>query len=87
MLKSPFETPKIPTAAKFDSPPVNFMSTMINNIMQYFGKLQKPTLLFIAFVLTAGLGIIDYAIGPELAFSIFYLLPIMLAAWLVNRRA
>jgi diguanylate cyclase (GGDEF)-like protein len=87
MLKFPFETPKIPAAAKFDSPPVNFMSTMINNIMQYFGKLQKPTLLFIAFVLTAGLGVIDYAIGPELAFSIFYLLPIMLAAWLVNRRA
>jgi signal transduction histidine kinase len=33
------------------------------------------------------LGIVDYLTGPDLAFSIFYLLPITLVAWLVGRWA
>ncbi len=35
----------------------------------------------IAFWLVILIGLIDYATGPEIAFSIFYLLPISLVAW------
>jgi hypothetical protein len=63
------------------------MDPIIFNILQYFDKLEKATLIFIACGLIAIFGIIDYLTGPELALSIFYLLPIMLVAWLVNRRA
>ncbi len=59
---------------------------MIFNVVQYFSKLEKTKLIFIACGSITILGIIDYVTGPELAFSIFYLLPIMLVAWLVNRR-
>jgi diguanylate cyclase (GGDEF)-like protein len=63
------------------------MNAMINRIMQYFSKLEKRKLIIIAYALIGLLGIIDYLTVPELALSIFYLLPIMLVAWLVNRRA
>lgn len=32
-------------------------------------------------VIALGLGYVDYLTGPELAFSIFYLLPVMLGTW------
>jgi len=63
------------------------MSMLINRIMQFFAQLEKPKLILIGYSWIAGFGIIDYLTGPELALSIFYLLPIMLVAWLVNRRA
>ena len=62
------------------------MSVMMSRIMQFFSKLGKPQLILIACASIAGFGIIDYLTGPELALSIFYLLPVMLVAWLVNRR-
>jgi diguanylate cyclase (GGDEF)-like protein len=63
------------------------MDPMIFNILKYFDKLEKTKLILIACGLIAIFGIIDYLTGPELALSIFYLLPIMLVAWLVDRRA
>jgi hypothetical protein len=32
------------------------------------------------------LGVIDYATGPEIAFSAFYLIPVSATAWFVGRR-
>jgi signal transduction histidine kinase len=32
------------------------------------------------------LGVIDYATGPQISFSVFYLLPISLVTWLTNRQ-
>ena len=37
-------------------------------------------------LLSAALGVVNYLVGAELAFSVFYLLPISLATWYVNRR-
>lgn len=59
----------------------------MNAVMQYFGKLPKTTLLVMAGGLILAMGMVDYLTGPELAFSIFYLIPIMMIAWFVNRRA
>lgn len=36
---------------------------------------------------TLSLGFIDYSLGPELSFSVFYLGPIMLAGWYAGSRA
>src|SRR6185369_1812940 len=33
------------------------------------------------------IGVVDYFTGPEIAFSVFYLLPIMLAAWFAGKRS
>jgi len=46
----------------------------------------KPHLITSAFVLVLMLGVVDYATGAELNISIFYLLPISLMAWFVNRK-
>lgn len=40
-----------------------------------------------AFLLLVGIGGIDYVTGPDLSFSIFYLVPISLVAWAVGREA
>jgi len=60
---------------------------MISRIMQFLSKQGKAQLILIACALIAGFGIVDYITGPELALSIFYLLPIMLIAWWVDRRS
>ncbi|GAB3015258.1 hypothetical protein GCM10027098_07110 [Bowmanella dokdonensis] len=40
----------------------------------------------VAFILVAGVGLLDIVTGYELAFSLFYLLPVSLAAWFVGKR-
>ncbi len=35
-----------------------------------------------AFIAIVAVGIVDYATGPEITFSVFYLVPVALAAWL-----
>lgn len=51
--------------------------------------LERRSKLFwwvLVFALVAILGIIDYLTGYELTFSLFYLAPISLAAWFIDRR-
>jgi diguanylate cyclase (GGDEF)-like protein len=86
-LKCHLQTYKIYSVAKKIFYLGKVRNPMLNQIMQYFSKLEKPKLILIACAMIALFGIIDYVTGPELALSIFYLLPIMLVAWLVNRRA
>jgi diguanylate cyclase (GGDEF)-like protein len=49
-------------------------------------KPNKPLWLIIGFILTGGLGFLDYATGYELAFSLFYLIPVSLVAWRADQR-
>jgi diguanylate cyclase (GGDEF)-like protein len=52
-------------------------------------RLEKPSPLFwtaAGIALLAGVGILDYLTGYELAFSLFYLIPVSLVTWLVSRR-
>jgi diguanylate cyclase (GGDEF)-like protein len=56
-------------------------------IMQALAGLTKFQIILISCLLMVPLGMIDYITGPEYAFPIFYLLPIMLSAWFVNRRS
>ena len=42
--------------------------------------------MILGFVLIVVVTLFDYLTGPELSFSIFYLIPISLIAWLVGRK-
>ena len=55
--------------------------------MEVFRNLSKFSLVTWGFVSILLLGAIDHLTGPEISFSIFYLLPISMAAWFVGRRA
>lgn len=53
----------------------------MQNIIEHLNRQSKFTIIRLAFLLTILLGLLDYATGPEIGFSIFYLLPIALATW------
>lgn len=56
------------------------------NFLASFEKLNKLFVIAIGFVLIGILGIIDFLTGYELAFSLFYLIPITLVSWRTDRR-
>jgi diguanylate cyclase (GGDEF)-like protein len=47
---------------------------------------NKVLILLMGFLLISVIGIVDYLTGYELAFSVFYVLPISLVTWLTSRR-
>jgi hypothetical protein len=55
--------------------------------LRYLESRSKKSLLAFTLFLVPIVGIIDYLTGVELSFSIFYLLPVALSAWLVSRWA
>jgi signal transduction histidine kinase len=56
-------------------------------VQEYLVRWSRTSWMVMGLVLTTLLGGIDYLTGPELSFSIFYLIPISLLAWQVGRRA
>jgi signal transduction histidine kinase len=56
------------------------------NMQGWLGKQSKPSLITLGFILVLIVGAADFITGTELSISIFYLLPISLAAWFINRR-
>lgn len=50
-----------------------------------FARLHPAAGVAAALVATAGLGWLDYATGYELSFAVFYLLPVVFAAWFAGR--
>jgi diguanylate cyclase (GGDEF)-like protein len=46
---------------------------------------NKPVLVLLSLFLILALGLIDYSTGYEYSFSLFYLLPIALVGWFVDR--
>jgi diguanylate cyclase (GGDEF)-like protein len=57
------------------------------NLLTY---LEKTSLAFkglLGFALIGAIGILDFLTGYELAFSLFYVLPISFATWLIGRRS
>jgi signal transduction histidine kinase len=60
---------------------------MKRRLMEYLGSQPKRSLVMLGLLLTVLLGAADYLTGPELSFSIFYLIPVCLVAWFVDRRA
>jgi signal transduction histidine kinase len=56
-------------------------------LLGYLGRQSRSYLLLLGFVLVILVGLLDYLTGPEISFSIFYLIPVCLVAWLVGRSA
>jgi diguanylate cyclase (GGDEF)-like protein len=56
-------------------------------ILERLGQRSKPFLIILGLLLVVLQSVINYLTGPDIAFFIFYLLPISLVAWLVGRRA
>jgi len=57
--------------------------------MQYLAKLEKKKWLYVVFfdiALIMAIGTLDYLTGYEFAFSIFYVLPIAIATWVLGKR-
>jgi signal transduction histidine kinase len=59
----------------------------IFDLLNRLQKLPKPYLMLLCAIFICLVTAIDWFSGPDLSTSIFYLLPISLAAWLINRRA
>jgi len=57
------------------------------NLRNYLQTRTKSTVTLIALGLTVVVGALDYWTGPQLAFSIFYFIPIGLAAWYAGQPA
>ena len=56
-------------------------------ILERLAKRSKPFLITLGLLVVVLQSAINYLTGPDIAFYIFYLLPISLVAWLVGRRA
>ncbi len=56
------------------------------NILASLEKQSKPVLVFLGILLIGLIGFIDYLIGSELSFSVFYVLPISMVTWFIDRR-
>ena len=59
---------------------------MATNFLVSLEKLSKLFWTIIGIALIGGIGVLDFLTGYELAFSLFYLLPVSLIAWFTSRR-
>ncbi len=60
---------------------------MIMTLLHKFGRQSTTTHMLTSILLIIAMSSLDYLTGEELSFSIFYLLPVSIAAWFVSRRA
>lgn len=59
---------------------------LINGILKRMEKLNKSYRLMIGFVLIVIIGLVDFVTGYELAFSVFYVLPIAIVTWYTDQK-
>jgi signal transduction histidine kinase len=55
--------------------------------LEHLRKLPRWVLVILGVIVVLLLGLVDYLTGPEIAFSLFYLLPVFVITWLVGRTA
>lgn len=59
---------------------------MLSTISRSLAQLPRTTIMLVAFSLVMLIGVLDFLTGSEMAFSIFYLLPISVVAWALGNR-
>ena len=62
-------------------------SAALQRLGQRLARCSRPTLLALTWGLLLLVGGVDYLTGYEISVTIFYLLPVSLAAWFVSRRS
>lgn len=55
-------------------------------IVKIFEKLSKSVWVVGGLVLLCGVGILDYLTGPDLSFSLFYIIPIAMLSWVTSNQ-
>ncbi len=68
-------------------PPEAREGSLLSRLDLIMAPLQPSTVERGAIVFALGLGALDFALGPDVVFSLFYFLPIALAAWYGEGRA
>ena len=63
------------------------MKNLFAGANEYLRRKPKPLFITLGFILVFFVGAADFLAGTEVSISIFYLLPISLAAWFVSKRA
>lgn len=64
-----------------------FRGIAIETLIGFFGRKSRLFIISLGFALILLLGILDHLTDPRLSLSIFYLIPIGMVTWFVNRRA
>jgi signal transduction histidine kinase len=60
--------------------------SLLGEVNEYLTRQSKLFLITSGFILVLLVGVVDYVTGPELSVSIFYLIPISLSVFFVNRK-
>lgn len=60
---------------------------MLKYFNDYFEGLGTQKCLVVAIVASFFIGVVDYLLGPELSFSVFYIMPIMYVSWYGGNKA
>lgn len=55
------------------------------NIIEYLSKKSRLSLIILCVAFVIFLGVINYLIGPDFSFLVFYLIPVFWAAWFAGR--
>jgi diguanylate cyclase (GGDEF)-like protein len=63
------------------------METKLDRIIHLTKSLDKRVVMIICIAMILALGYADYSSGFEFAFSLFYLFPVCMIAWFVNRQS
>lgn len=58
----------------------------LNNLLDFMSKVPRQTVTLLALLFAIVIGILDHLAGYEITISIFYLIPIVLVTWFVNKR-
>ncbi len=56
------------------------------NFLNFLNDIPKAVIIIGTFIGVFVLGLVDYSMGPEIAFSIFYLVPISMISWYVGKK-
>jgi len=63
------------------------MKVSLKKFLHFLGSVDNRILLITSIILVLILGVADYWTGFEFSFSLFYLFPVAIAAWFVNRKS
>jgi diguanylate cyclase (GGDEF)-like protein len=61
------------------------IDSLYQSMIDYLYDQHNSVLVAIAFVILAGVGVLNYLAGPDLSAWIFYLIPIFLVTWCIGR--
>jgi len=62
------------------------VAPFLTRVLEQLARWPEPLVLALSALLILAIGVVDALTGPELAFSLFYILPIVAGGWIAGRR-